>query len=259
VALGVIAALRPISGVPGLVLIVALGITALAILRAVSLRVRRAAVWPLELDEALGLYRAGDLAAAAARLDALLAGPRLHPAYRAAALAWRAQVALRQSDAAWAVVLWAEVMRSGHWRAAGLRRVLAGVPGMLALAAAAEGDLARARRWLTQLPVLDAQWGMGARLLATVYLALREGDRPAARRLAREGWPMACATLAPAELRALRTLAALAEPDPDGPAARTWREGARPGWPGELDYLARGWPALTTLLRASDPPGRAVP
>jgi hypothetical protein len=62
------------------------------------------------------------------------------------------------------------------------------------------------------------------------------------------GWPLAEGSLAPAELRALRVLLAFTESEPGSSAAWRLREGARPSWPGELDYLGYGFPALATYL-----------
>ena len=249
VGLGLLAAFAPLPTHHSLELRAGLGLMAFMALRILAMRARRSGGWPPELEEAVGLLRAGDRHAAAAQLEVLLEDTQIHPAYRAVGLAWSGLVALRGGELERAQDLWAEVARSGHWKERGLRFALAGVPGLCALAAAAEGDLDRARRWLREVPHIDEELSSGARTLAAVYVALRSGDREAARRFSVAGWSLAEATLAPAELRGMRVLAALAEDDPQCLDARRWRTGARPGWPGELDYLAKTWPELSIYLR----------
>ncbi|MBS2027863.1 MAG: hypothetical protein JST54_08180 [Deltaproteobacteria bacterium] len=249
VGLGLLAAFAPLPTHHSLELRAGLGLLAFMALRVLAMRARRSGGWPPELEEAVGLLRAGDRHAAAAQLEVLLHDARVHPAYRAVGLAWSGLVALRGGELGRAQDLWAEVARSGHWKERGLRFALSGLPGLCALAAAAEGDLDRARRWLRDAPRIDEELSAGPRTLAAIYIALRGGDREAARRFAVAGWALAEATLAPAELRGMRVLAALAEEDPQSLDARRWRAGARPGWPGELDFLAATWPELSIYLR----------
>lgn len=227
-------------------------VLAVVLLQVLARRLRRRGGWPPELEEAGGLYRAGDLGAARARLEGVLADEALHPAFRSVALAWWGMLALRGGAPDAAQDLWAEVARSGHWRERGLRFALAGVPGLAALAAAVEGDLGRARRWLDDAPRLGAELGDGTRLLAEAFLAARTGgDRTAIL----ERWALAEGTLSPAELRALRVLCAYGAPSPA--VAERLLAGARPGWPGELDYLAAHWPELALFLQTHgfSPPG----
>ena len=248
VGLALLAGFAPIHSAFELPVRLGLGGMAVVLLQVIARQARRVGTWPPEIEEGIGLLRAGDLGAANARLEVVLADARIHPAFRAVALAWRGLICLRHGDPARAQDLWAEVARSGHWRESGLRFAFCGVPGLLALAAAVEGDLPRAQRFLESSPRIGGELGLGSRLLASTYLAARSGDPQAAREMAREHWASAEATLAPGELRALRVLAAFAQTDVQSAVARSWREGARPGWPGELDYLARTWPELGGYL-----------
>jgi hypothetical protein len=223
-----------------------LALLGVVLLQVIARRLRRRGGWPAALEEAALLYRAGDLSAASAQLTAVLRGP--HPsAYRAVALAWRGMIALRRGEPSRALELFAEVARSGHTAERGLRLVAAGIPGLTLLAAAMEGPDARVLRWTQALPHAGIH-GEGTRILAEVYAALRRGDLAQARTRALHGWPLAEGSLAPAELRALRVLLAFTESEPGSSAAWRLREGARPSWPGELDYLGYGFPALATYL-----------
>lgn len=243
------ALLLRLEGPRGLVLRLGLGLGAVVLLQVIARRTQRRGAWPVALEEAAALYRSGDLAAAQAKLSGLLEGP-LHPAYGCIALSWTAMIALRRGAPGRALELFAEVARSGHLRERGLRLAVAGVPGLIALAAAIEGPDDRAARWLEQLRFDHGLHGQGTRTLAMVYAALRRGERERGRELAHAGWAAAEGGLAPAELRALRLLLAFSEPEQDSATAWRLREGARPAWPGELDFLGQGFPAFAAYLAA---------